>query len=135
MSTRLSLIMLALSGSLMLMTGAVQAEQDSAIYLARNSALENTHRNVRDQNNATLTPEDQQETKGDLRITAHIRRMLVRNKALSTDAQNVKIITRNGRVTLRGPVENRAERRKLVKIAKHTRGVIRVINQLEIKAP
>lgn len=135
MSTRLSLIMLALSGSLMLMTGAVQAEQNSAIYLARNSALENTHRNVRDQNNATLTPEDQQETKGDLRITAHIRRMLVRNKSLSINAQNVKIITRNGRVTLRGPVENRAERRKLKKIAKHTRGVIRVINQLEIKAP
>jgi osmotically-inducible protein OsmY len=61
--------------------------------------------------------------------------MLVRNKALSINAQNAKIITRNRRVTLRGPARNRAERNKLIKVARHTRGVVRVNNQLEIKAP
>ena len=60
---------------------------------------------------------------------------VVKNKSLSVDAQNVKIITRNGVVTLRGPVESEAESKKLEKIAKKTRGVVKVDNQLEIKAP
>ena len=103
--------------------------------MAANSALENTARNVRDKDNATLTPEDQKETKKDVKITAHIRKTVVRDKSLSIDAQNAKIITRNRTVTLRGPVANEAESLKLQKIAKHTRGVKQVDNQLEIKAP
>ena len=133
MSTRLLLVMF--TGALIMMTGTVRAEQGVAINLADNSALENTERNVRDKDNATLTPEDQKETKKDIRITAHIRKTVVRDKSLSIDAQNAKIITRNGRVTLRGPVANEAESLKLQKIAKHTRGVKQVDNQLEIKAP
>ncbi len=133
MSTRLLLVMF--TGALIMMTGTVRAEQGAAINLAANSALENTARNVRDKDNATLTPEDQKETKKDIRITAHIRKTVVRDKSLSIDAQNAKIITRNRSVTLRGPVANEAESLKLQKIAKHTRGVKQVDNQLEIKAP
>ena len=118
-----------------MMTGPVRAEQDTAIYLAADSALENTEINVRDKGNTTLTPEDQKETKKDIRITAHIRKTVVRDKSLSIDAQNAKIITRSGVVTLRGPVANEAESKKLQKIAKKTRGVVKVDNQLEIKAP
>jgi osmotically-inducible protein OsmY len=127
--------MLALTGSLMLTTGTVQAEQNDAIYLAADSALENTEINARDKENTTLTPEDQKETKKDIRITAHIRKAVVRDKSLSIDAQNAKIITRSGVVILRGPVANEAESKKLQKIAKKTRGVVKVDNQLEIKAP
>ena len=135
MSIRLLLTMLALTGSLMLAAGTVQAEQNDAIYIAASSALENTEINARDKNNTTLTPEDQKETKKDIRITAHIRKAVVRDKSLSIDAQNAKIITRSGVVTLRGPVANEAESKKLQKIAKKTRGVVKVDNQLEIKAP
>lgn len=135
MLTRLSIITLILTGSLIITTEFAQAEQNTAIYLAKSSALENSHRNARDKNNATLTPEDQKANKNDIRITSYIRRTLVRNKSLSIDAQNIKIITRSGRVTLRGPLKIRAERKKLKKIAQHTRGVIQVNNQLEIKAP
>jgi len=135
MSIRLLLTMLALTGSLMLTTGTVQAEQNDAIYLAADSALENTEINARDKENTTLTPEDQKETKKDIRITAHIRKAVVRDKSLSIDAQNAKIITRSGVVILRGPVANEAESKKLQKIAKKTRGVVKVDNQLEIKAP
>ena len=133
MSTRLLLVMF--TGALIMMTGTVRAEQGVAINLAANSALENTEINARDKNNTTLTPEDQKETKKDIRITAHIRKTVVRDKSLSIDAQNAKIITRNRKVTLRGPVANEAESLKLQKIAKHTRGVKQVDNQLEIKAP
>ena len=135
MSTRLLLVMIALTGSLIMMTGPVRAEQNAAIYLAADSASENTERNVRDKDNTTLTPEDQKETKKDIKITAHIRKTVVRDKSLSIDAQNAKIISRSGVVTLRGPVANEAESKKLQKIAKKTRGVVKVDNQLEIKAP
>ncbi len=135
MSIRLLLILFTLMGSLMLTAGNVGAEQGAAINLAVNSVVENTEINVRDKDNATLTPEDQKETKKDIRITAHIRKTVVRDKSLSVDAQNAKIITRSGLVTLRGPVVTEAESKKLQKIAKHTRGVVKVDNQLEIKAP
>jgi hyperosmotically inducible protein len=135
MSIRLLLTMFTLTGSLMLTAGTVQAGQNDAIYMAASPALENTEINARDKNNTTLTPEDQKETKKDIRITAHIRKAVVRDKSLSIDAQNAKIITRSGVVTLRGPVANEAESKKLQKIAKKTRGVVKVDNQLEIKAP
>ena len=135
MSKRLLLVMFTLTNGLMMITGPVKAEQNTALYLAADSALENTEINVRDKDNKSLTPEDQKETKKDIRITAHIRKTVVRDKSLSIDAQNAKIITRSGVVTLRGPVANEAESKRLQKIAKKTRGVVKVDNQLEIKAP
>ena len=135
MSKRLLLAVFTLTGSLIMMTGAVQAEQNAAIYLAADSALENTEINVRDKDNTTLTPEDQKETESDIKITADIRQAIIKDKSLSVNAQNVKIITRNGVVTLRGPVETKKESKKLKKIAKHSPGVLKVDNQLEIKKP
>ena len=135
MSARLLLAMFTLTGGLIMITGPVRAEQNAEIYLATDSALDNTEINVRDKNNATLTPEDQKETKKDIKITAHIRKTVVKDKSLSIDAQNAKIITRSGVVTLRGPVASEAESKTLQKIAKKTRGVVKVDNQLEIKAP
>ena len=135
MYTRLMLVVLALTGSLLMMTGAAQAGQDAAIFLAAGSALENTQRNVRDKAGTTLTPDDQKGNKKDIKITTKIRKTLVNDKSLSIDAQNVKIITSNRVVTLRGPVESSAESLKIEKIAKLTRGVLRVDNQLELKAP
>ena len=135
MSIRLLLTLFTLTGSLMLTAGTVQAEKNDEIYLAASSAFENTEVNARDKDNTTLTPEDQKETESDIKITADIRKAIIKNKSLSVDAQNVKIITRNGLVTLRGPVETKKESKKLKKIAKHTPGVLKVDNQLEIKAP
>ena len=135
MFIRLLLTLFTLTGSLMLTAGIVQAEQNAAIYLAADSALENTEINVRDKDNTTLTPEDQKETESDIKITADIRQAIIKNKSLSVNAQNVKIITRNGVVTLRGPVESKKESKKIKKIAKHTPGVLKVDNQLEIKKP
>jgi osmotically-inducible protein OsmY len=134
MFTRL-LIIFTLTGSLLLMTNTAQAERDTSTHLAAGSPLENTEINVRDKDGATLTPDDQKGDKKDLKITTKIRKALVNYKTLSIDAQNVKIITSNRVVTLRGPVENADESIALEKIAKQTRGVVRVDNQLEIKVP
>ncbi len=131
---RLGVVTAALTVGVMLSSGRVWAES-AKITVADSSTLENTERNARDSGNTTLTPEDQKETKSDIKMTAAIRKAVVNNKSLSLDAHNAKIITRNGVVTLRGPVENDAEKIKLESIAKKTRGVKQVDNQLEPKIP
>ena len=97
------------------------------------TAPDNTGRNVRDRGGATLTPGDQAENKADLTLTQRIRKALMADKALSTTAKNIKIITVNGLVTLRGPVNNPQEREKIVAKAQDMAGVDKVENQLEIK--
>lgn len=133
MSKKLLLVTLTLASGLLINTA--KAEQDTYIHLTESSALENTELNVRDQNNATLTPEDQKETEGDIKITTDIRQTVIRDKSLSINAQNIKIITRNAVVTLRGSVETKNESKKIHDIAVQTPGVLKVDNQLEHIAP
>jgi len=134
MFTRLFIVMFTLTGGVM-MAGSVQAEQNDAIYLVAGKSAENTERNVRDKDDTTLTPEDQKETESDVKVTANIRKAVTDDDSLSVNAHNVKIITRNGVVTLRGPVDSQAESMRLQQLAKQTPGVMRVDNQLEVKAP
>ena len=129
------LSLFALTAGLILEAGSVQAERTTPRILLADSKLENTERNVRDSGDTTLTPEDQKETSGDRQLTAAIRQAVVKDKSLSLNAHNAKIITRNGTVTLRGPVENSAEKVKLQSIAEKMRGVKHVDNQLEAKTP
>jgi osmotically-inducible protein OsmY len=130
MQKRLCLFTVTLITGLMLTSFSVYAAPATV-----NSPLENTERNVRDSGNATLTPEDQKESRGDRKITAAIRKAVVKNKSLSLDAHNAKIITLDSVVTLRGPVENSAEKIKLQTIAEKIKGVKQVDNQLETKTP
>lgn len=95
---------------------------------------ENTGVNVRDRDDATVTPEEQGGEAGDREITAAVRRAIVEDDSLSLNAHNVKIITREGTVTLRGPVESTTERTTIGQLAEKTAGVKRVDNQLEINA-
>src|SRR5262247_1894418 len=66
---------------------------------------DNTSHNVRDRSGNTLTPGDQSSDKAYMDLTRHIRKAVVADKSLSTTAHNIKIITVNGVVTLRGPVK------------------------------
>jgi hypothetical protein len=123
MPKRLWLFTFALTAGLLLTTGSVRAERATPTPAPANSELENTERNVCDRGGVTLTAEDQKENRGDRELTAAIRRSVVKDKSLSFNAHNAKIITRNGVVTLRGPVENSAEKIKLQSIVqKKTRG-------------
>lgn len=136
MSTRLLLSLVTLTGSLVIMTGSAGAIENTSFQLAEaGEALENTGRNVRDKDDANLTPLDQNENEHDIKITATIRQAVVKDETLSVNAQNAKIIARHGVVTLRGPVETELESLTLHKIATQTPGVVQVDNQLEIKAP
>lgn len=93
---------------------------------------DNTGKNVRDRQESSRTPGDQSNDKSDLAITQAIRKAVVADKALSTNAHNVKIITANGVVTLRGPVNSAEEKETIAAKAKKVAGVKSVDNKLEI---
>ena len=98
------------------------------------TAPDNTGRNVRDRGGDTLTPGDQSESQADRSLTQQIRKAVVADKSLSTTAKNIKIITNDGVVTLRGPVNNAQEKEKIQAKAQQLAGANRVDNQLEVKA-
>jgi hyperosmotically inducible protein len=97
------------------------------------TAPDNTGRNVRDRGGATMTPGDQSESEADRTMTQQIRRAVVSDDSLSTMAKNVKIITADGVVTLRGPVENPNEKEAIETKARQLAGINKVDNQLEVK--
>lgn len=93
---------------------------------------DDTGRNVRDRAGDTLTPMDQGTSESDLSITREIRRAVTDRDGFSTHARNVKIITRGGVVTLRGPVASAQEKAGVVEIARATAGVREVRDETEI---
>lgn len=98
-------------------------------------AADNTRANRRDRDGATLTPTDQSNATVDVETTARIRKAIIANDALSVNAQNVKIITRDKLITLRGPVNTAAEKAIIGEIAAREAGAfLRVDNRIEVAA-
>ena len=97
-------------------------------------AADNTTKNQRDRSGETRTSGDQSNSPEDVKITATIRRAVVEDHSLSATAKNVKIITADGVVTLRGPVQNEAEKTKIAELAQSAAGNAKIDNQLEVKA-
>lgn len=97
-------------------------------------APDNTGNNRVDRSGDTVTPPDQSESAIDVRITADIRRAIVEDDTMSTNAENIKIMTdKSGVVTLRGIVNSQAEKDAIDAKARAVGGVTRVDNQLEIQ--
>ena len=97
-------------------------------------AADNTSKNQRDRSGETETSGDQSNSPEDVKITAAIRRAVVEDDSLSATAKNVKIITADGTVTLRGPVQSDAEKAKIAELAQSAAGNAKIDNQLEVKA-
>ena len=100
---------------------------------AEHHDADNTGKNVRDRDDKTLVPTDQGGSAADREVTAAIRREIAGDDSLSTNAHNVKIVTVDGVVTLRGPVKTAAEKATVASKAEAAKGVKRVDNQLEIE--
>src|SRR6478736_5503132 len=96
-------------------------------------AVDNTAKNARDKSGETQTSGDQSNTPEDIKITAAIRRAIVADDSLTMTATNVKIITAEGIVTLRGPVKTDEEKMKIAQIAQKEAGGMKIDNQLEVK--
>jgi osmotically-inducible protein OsmY len=94
---------------------------------------DNTAINERDRSGETQTSGDQSNSSTDLKITQVIRQALMKDAELSTTAKNVKIITNNGQVTLRGPVKNAQEKAKIDQLARSAAGSAKIDDQLDVK--
>ena len=95
---------------------------------------DNTKVNKRDRNANKPTSGAQKENKNDRTITQNIRRAVRKDKALSTYDHNVKIITQNGMVTLRGPVSSEAAKQNIEAKAAQIAGKDNVKNELEVSS-
>lgn len=93
---------------------------------------DNTKRNTRERSNVEKTPVDQNENKADIEITRKIRRSIVEDKTLSTYAHNIKIITQDGVVNLKGPVRTAEEKAIVEFIAEAVAGKENVKSQVEL---
>lgn len=89
--------------------------------------------NERDKNSSEPTADQQEENRSDRDITQQIRKAIVKDKSLSTYSHNVKIISQNGMVTLKGPVQSEDEKRSVEAKAAEVVGADKVTNELEVK--
>jgi hyperosmotically inducible periplasmic protein len=127
---RISALLLSASlliGALLFSAGAGSAQ-------AQGQAPDNTAVNQRDRDHQTLTPIDQSTQSQDLQITRDIRRSLIKDDTMSTDARNIKIITANGAVTLRGPVHTAQEKAAVEAKAAQVAGNYRIDDQTEVES-
>jgi hyperosmotically inducible protein len=95
---------------------------------------DNTGVNRADRNSGQPTADQQQQNHSDQDLTKQIRRSIIADKSLSTDAHNVKVITRGGQVTLKGPVRSESEKRTVEAKAAEVAGEDKVTSELAIKA-
>ncbi len=112
-------------------TGTAHAADKTAATPSQ-TAPDKTGRTVRDRGGETMTPGDQSNEKADLNLTQEIRKAIMADDSLSMNAKNVKIITANGVVTLRGPVNTPQEKATIEAKAQSIAGASNVDSQLEI---
>ncbi len=96
---------------------------------------DNTKMNKGDANKDATTADQQKMNPGDRAITQKIRAEIMKDKTLSTYAHNVKIITQDGKVTLKGPVRTQDEKASVEGKASAVAGDGNVTSQIEIVPP
>src|ERR1700687_3448148 len=123
-SHRLLLALGSLALGVSLMAAPVPRYQYS-----QQTAPDNTKKNKAQ---TSPTADQQKMNPADRAITQKIRKAIHQDKSLSTYAHNIKVITQNGKVTLRGPVRSEEEKNNLQAKAVAVAGEENVTNQLEV---
>ncbi|WP_116810136.1 BON domain-containing protein [Steroidobacter cummioxidans] len=99
---------------------------------AKPVAADNTKANATDRNTAAKSPTDQSNDRDAIAVTAGIRRAVLDDKALSTSAHNIKIVTDGDVVTLRGPVESADEKQRVEALAMKAAAGKQVRNEISV---
>jgi osmotically-inducible protein OsmY len=100
---------------------------------SQQTAPDNTKVNERDRDKSEPTADQQKENSSDRDITQQIRQSVMKDKSLSSYAHNVKIISENGKVTLKGPVRSDEEKAAIEAKAAAIAGQDKVTSELEVK--
>lgn len=98
------------------------------------ASADNTAVNERDRNPGEVTADQQKENATDRELTQKIRQAVMADESFSTYAQNIKIISQNGTVTLKGPVKSNEEKRSIVAMAVSATGdAAKVIDEITVE--
>jgi hyperosmotically inducible periplasmic protein len=133
----MKILLLPIFGALLLVYSS-QGQQPTATpggsAASESTEADNTKRNSTEENKNTDTAEKQSNDKDDLALTQKIRQEVLKEGTLSMNAKNIKIIVRDGKVMLRGPVDSQQEKDTIASKANEIAGKDKVENQLEVKA-
>lgn len=80
------------------------------------------------------TADQQSNSQGDLALTRQIRRSVEKDNSLSVVAHQVKIISANGMVVLRGPVKTENEKQVIGAKAEAIAGADKVNNEIQVES-
>ena len=111
-----------------LLTCLVSIAQD----VPSQTAPDNTKVNERDRQPSERTADQQSEHTSDRDLAKQIRQTIVKDDSLSTYAHNIKVIVKNGTVTLKGPVRSDEEKQAIVAKAAAIAGDGKITDQLEV---
>jgi len=95
---------------------------------------DNTKNNKGDSQKGAVTADQQKETAADREMAKKIRKSIASDSSLSTYAHNIKVIVRDGMVTLKGPVNTDAEKTAIGAKASEIAGADKVQNELTVKS-
>ena len=133
MNSRDTVWLFLLMTSLAVSGTSLAAQQSADQSASTSAAADNTKVNQRDQSANEPTADQQNNNRSDRDITQQIRKAIMNDKSLSTYAHNVKVITQNGQVTLKGPVRSDDEKRAVEAKATEIAGEDKVTSELDIK--
>jgi osmotically-inducible protein OsmY len=119
--------------TVLLLAGGVLARAQEPTSQQAPPNVDNTKTNERDQSASEQTADQQKENRSDRDITQQIRQSIMKDKSLSTYAHNVKVITTNGQVMLKGPVRSEEEKKAVEAKAAEIAGENKVTSELNIK--
>ena len=118
--------------AVLLTAGVVASAQEPSTQQA-SPAPDNTKVNERDRSQNEPTADQQKDNRSDRDITQQIRQSIMKDKSLSTYAHNIKIATKDGQVTLKGPVRSEDEKQAIEAKAAEVARDGKVTSELNIK--
>lgn len=98
-----------------------------------NPQADNTKINQRDRDTNEPTADQQKSNESDRNLTKEIRQSIEKDKSISTYGHNVKVITQNGMVTLKGPVRSEEEKKAIEAKAAEVAGADKVTDEMDVK--
>lgn len=121
-----SCLRIASMGAVLAITAPIYAFQDQP------AKTDNTKMNKQDRKAGAVTADQQKMNASDREITQKVRKAIMDDKTLSTYAHNVKVVSRDGMVTLKGPVRSADEKQTVEAKAVEVAGAGKVTNELTV---
>jgi len=126
MNAKRPLTRLLLAGALVLVPLGLSAQTQP-------TQPDNIKANQRDRDKSEKTADQASNAQNDRDTMQKIRKSIVDDNSLSTYAHNIKIVSKNGKVTLKGPVRSEEEKRSVGQKATEVAGADNVTNEVTIK--